>query len=442
MLISGSPCASASSRRPRQPHHLAVVLDDLRDDADRRQARPAGTGRRRPRCARRAPGRRPAARAAGSTWPGRIRSAGGGRRVGQHGERPGPVGGADPGGHARRGVDRDRVRGAARVLVAVDHRRQRQRVGPLGRHRRAQHAGRVPHGPADPGGRGVDRRPGRRRPRSPGRRRRRRAPAGRAAARRGRRSIDGRSSRTRVRPRDRGGRDDGQLRARASGHQARTSLSTYFASTSTSRFTVSPGCRLPRVVRCERLGDQRDGDDGPVRLVGHGHDGERDAVDRDRALLDDVARQRRRHREPHELPALAGHALDDDAGAVDVALDDVAAEAAARRDRPLQVDPRARDGAGERGAAQGLGHDVGGERAVGGAELDDRQADAVDGDRGAGYGVRRDDGPAHGDPRGVRAGIEAHDLAQLFHDAGEHLSDLPLMPLSAAPGPDGRPGAP
>jgi hypothetical protein len=69
-----------------------------------------------------------------------------------------------------------------------------------------------------------------------------------------------------------------------------SSRSTYFASTSTSMFTWSPGCGV--FQRRDRGGVR---DDGHRERVGGGrHDGEADAVDRDRALLHHVAHEVRR----------------------------------------------------------------------------------------------------------------------------------------------------
>ena len=68
-----------------------------------------------------------------------------------------------------------------------------------------------------------------------------------------------------------------------------TSFSTYLASTSTSRLTGAPGCGGAEVGALERLGDERHVE----RVLVDARDGERDAVDRDRALLDHVAQQRR-----------------------------------------------------------------------------------------------------------------------------------------------------
>src|SRR5436190_2218221 len=126
----------------------------------------------------------------------------------------------------------------------------------------------------------------------------------------------------------------------------------------------------------ERLRDQRDRE--PV-LADLG-DGERDAVDRDRALLHHVAQQRwvgvhgHHPREPL-LPDLA-----DDPQAVDVALHDVAAEPVGGAQRQLEVDLRPRLHLPERRAAQRLVHDVRAEQ-LSSAHPHGGQADAVDRDR-------------------------------------------------------------
>ena len=64
------------------------------------------------------------------------------------------------------------------------------------------------------------------------------------------------------------------------------SRSTYFASMSTSRFTGSPGSFTPRVVTASVCGMTATANPSPSTLG----DGQAHAVDRDRALLDDVAR--------------------------------------------------------------------------------------------------------------------------------------------------------
>ena len=79
-----------------------------------------------------------------------------------------------------------------------------------------------------------------------------------------------------------------------------SSRSTYFASTSTSRLTASPGASVAERRRGERVRDQRDRE----AVVVERGDRERDAVDRDRALLDAVAEHLRRRVDP-DAPAVA-----------------------------------------------------------------------------------------------------------------------------------------
>ena len=146
--------------------------------------------------------------------------------------------------------------------------------------------------------------------------------------------------------------------------------STYLTVTSTSRLTRSPGPLCPSVVTADGVRDHRHGE--PV--VQHVDHGEADAVDRDRALLDDVAQQVARHPDPE-----VGDGLDDVADAVDVALHDVAAEAVLRPDRPFEVDPVPRLAVAEGGALERLVGDVGLPPA--GALRHEGEATAVDRDR-------------------------------------------------------------
>ncbi len=84
----------------------------------------------------------------------------------------------------------------------------------------------------------------------------------------------------------------------------------------------------------ERVRDQRHLEPG---LVERG-DGERDAVDRDRALLDAVAQQLGRALDPDAAPVALRLDRGDAADAVDVALHLVAAERIAGTERRLDVD--------------------------------------------------------------------------------------------------------
>src|SRR4051794_5124367 len=126
----------------------------------------------------------------------------------------------------------------------------------------------------------------------------------------------------------------------------------------------------------EGLRDQRDRE--PV--VADLRDGQRDPVDGDRALLHDVAQQRRLGIDGHDAREALVADVAHDAEAVDVALHDVAAEAVGGAQRQLEVDPRVRLHAPERRPAQRLVHHVGAEQ-LAAAHPDRGQADPVDGDR-------------------------------------------------------------
>src|SRR3954449_3507094 len=139
------------------------------------------------------------------------------------------------------------------------------------------------------------------------------------------------------------------------------------------------------------LGDEGDGE---AHVVDR-DDGQRDAVDGDRPLLHDVAQDLRLRldRDHAREAVLAGPRHDADA--VDVALDDVAAQARVGAQRELEVHAAARGNLGQRGPPQRLVHDLGAEAVA--AHADRRQADAVDGDGVAVAqlgGERRGDGQA------------------------------------------------
>ena len=99
---------------------------------------------------------------------------------------------------------------------------------------------------------------------------------------------------------DRRERGDG----RAHDSLAATSRSTTFPSTSASRLTSSPGSSRPRVVTASVCGISATS----KPLVVERGDGERDAVDRDRALLDAVAERPSRGRRPTRDGCLASGA--------------------------------------------------------------------------------------------------------------------------------------
>src|SRR3954470_493996 len=176
----------------------------------------------------------------------------------------------------------------------------------------------------------------------------------------------------------------------------------------------SPLSRPAQRGSLQRLGDERHRE--PV--VAEVGDRERDAVDRDRALLDDVAQQRRIGVDDHDpREALLAH-LAHDPEAVDVALDNVAAEPVGGTQRQLEVDGAVGLERAERRAAERLGHHVGAEQ-LAAAHPAGGEADAVDGDRVALAqltGERRLDAEAHA----VARLVDAMHGAEVLDETGEH----------------------
>ena len=296
----------------------------------------------------------------------------------------------DAGGDALAGVDADGERRLHALGVVRRHRPscRRSRTSLLQRH--AEQAAAVRHRESDQLGRGqlggedevalvlavlvVDDDDGR------GRRRCRRSPA---------RSVSSAGRRCSVVPFGRGWQP---VRARPS------SFSTYFARTSTSRLTGSPGPLAPSVVSSSVVG---------IRLtsnqsVADRGDGQADAVDRDRALLDDVAVEAGGQRDAHDGPVLVGPPSSD-AGAVDVALHEWPPSRSLQLDRPLEVD-RAADRAARRGrSGRGVScitSAVNGRPAV---STTVRQT-PLTADRVAVAGVRGDERAADGEPARRRPG--------------------------------------
>src|SRR5581483_768750 len=126
-----------------------------------------------------------------------------------------------------------------------------------------------------------------------------------------------------------------------------------------------------------RVRDDRDLEAAPVDAV----DREADAVDGDRAFLDDVAEQLRLGADRHVDGLAARTHFIDAADAVDVAGDQVAAEAIAEAHRPLEVHRRAGLQLTERGALERLRAGLDGDAAALGRGHG--QAHAVDGQRRA-----------------------------------------------------------
>ncbi|MDV6290353.1 hypothetical protein R2F25_30575 [Streptomyces sp. UP1A-1] len=182
--------------------------------------------------------------------------------------------------------------------------------------------------------------------------------------------------------------------------------------------------RVAGLLDAERGQGEGGGDEADGEEVGAGvDDGEADAVDGDGALLHDVAGEVGGQRDLDDLPVLGGLALQDLAGAVDVALHDVPAEAGADGGGAFQVDAGAGGEGAQAGAVQGLRHHVGGELVA--LVVDDGEADAVDGDGVAVPCPLGDHGAAQAEATGVVEGLDGGDLAQLFDDSGEHFPGPP-----------------
>ena len=126
------------------------------------------------------------------------------------------------------------------------------------------------------------------------------------------------------------------MRRQASARRTASRRSTYFASTSASRFTGSPGSSSPSVVAARVCGTSAT---AKPAVVERG-DREARAVDRDRALLDHVAEELGRRVDPDARPSPSRLDARTAPTAVDVALDVVAAERLAGPQRRLEVDAR------------------------------------------------------------------------------------------------------
>src|ERR1700680_702117 len=166
----------------------------------------------------------------------------------------------------------------------------------------------------------------------------------------------------------------------------------------------------------DRVRNQRDGE----RRLEDVDDGQADAVDGDAALLCDELGHRLRccDRHPPGVAILAERAHR--AGRVDVAGEQMPADAVTELQRALEVDGGAGIEVGERGPVPGLGHDVGAESA--GCHRGDREAGAVHGD------ALTD--PEAGERRARR---DLHTpvstepcVAERLHNAAEHVFLLPL----------------
>src|SRR5699024_2879591 len=164
----------------------------------------------------------------------------------------------------------------------------------------------------------------------------------------------------------------------------------------------------------EGLGDEPDRD---LVAVDRG-DGEAHAVHGEGALGHDVAGQATRQGEAQQGGAGVLLAPDDLADPVDVALHDVAVEAAVGPHAALEVHGVAGGEVPEGGRGEGGGDDVG--APVLALDRSDGQAAAADGDRVAEGDALQDVRGADPQAGGVRTRAERVDGAELFDDAGEH----------------------
>ena len=153
-------------------------------------------------------------------------------------------------------------------------------------------------------------------------------------------------------------------------------FSTYFAIMSTSRFTGSPGLRDFRFVISVVCGIMATVTSRSFHLC----DREADAFNRERAFEDDVARQFWRDLDAQPIVVGAGDFVECDelAGAIDVPLDDVSAEASIGAHGEFEVDQRARFDSGERRAIPGFLGQIGAEGFR--RDFDSGEADAADRD--------------------------------------------------------------
>ena len=234
------PVALAVGRQVRDARHRAVVVHDLADHAGRVQAGQAGEVDGRlglPDALEHAAGLGlEREHVAGLDELARARL-----RVDRDLDRAGAVGGGDAGADAGARLDRDRERGLERRLVLGRHQVEPELVAALGGERQADQ-------PASLLGHEVDRLGG--------------------DELRGHRQValvlavlvvadDDHLALADVLDRLLDRRE--RRLDRAHDRAVAISLSTYFASTSTSRFTVVPACAAPRFVRSQRLWYQRDG---------------------------------------------------------------------------------------------------------------------------------------------------------------------------------------
>ena len=151
-------------------------------------------------------------------------------------------------------------------------------------------------------------------------------------------------------------------------------------------------------------------------IVTYGGDGEGGAVHGDAAFFYHIFSELRWQVETERVPMLADFPVNERGGGIDVALDDMAAEAAGDGEGALQIH-RVADMT-ENTTVEGFFHDVSGE--PGGAMVDDGEADAIDCDGVTGMDVGGDSCRGDVELTGVAAGGDGGDGADFFDDSAEH----------------------
>ncbi len=352
--------------------------------ADR--GRPCARDRRPPRSARRAPSRRRRASAAANTWPGRARSAGfvsgsiAASTVAARSaaEMPVPPRFASI-GHAERGAERRRVR--------VDRERNLELVEPLAGHRQANLAAAVLRHEVDrlPASPSPRRSSGR--PRSPDPRRRTTMiirPARIAATAS---SMDANGAALAGALRDAnalGHMLSGRLKPASRPSVVGVGLNRPSSVNATARATYLPIMSHSRFTRSRSRSDERfvfAQVNGMIitsnTLPSEARHGQADAIHGNRSLADEIGRQAPIERDRQPVRVAIRPNLVDDPGAVDVPLDEVAADAAVGRIERSRLTRCSCCKRAERRDARRFGADVGVHLALIGRGHG--QADAVDG---------------------------------------------------------------
>src|SRR5579883_891873 len=171
--------------------------------------------------------------------------------------------------------------------------------------------------------------------------------------------------------------------------------------------------RRPEAGAALGVRDDVDAEDGALDLV----DGQRHAVEGDRALGRDRARERRWRAEAEADGIAFRAALDDLGRPVDMAQHDMAAELVAEPQGAFEVDLHAGAPGADRRPRHGLGGGGGGEPVR--PLLDDGEADPRAGDRGADRDLRHREMRGDDEPR-VAPRIDPPDGAEIGDDAAEH----------------------